>query len=80
MNRVPVASSSLASVAYCSDLRILEVEFRSHTLYTYFDVPAEIHRELMAAHSKGAFFNANIRNCFRYQEITPSSSIPATSS
>jgi hypothetical protein len=78
MNRVPVASSTLASVGYCSDSRLLEAEFRSHALYRYFDVPAEIHRQLMAAQSKGAFFNAHVRNCFRYQEITPSSSIAAT--
>jgi hypothetical protein len=78
MNRVPVASSTLASVAYCPASRILEVEFRSHTLYRYFGVSPEVHHRLMAAKSKGGFFNAQVRNRFRYQEITSSSSSAAT--
>jgi hypothetical protein len=69
MTRVPVASSTLSSVSYSPDLRILDVEFRSHTVYRYFDVSPDIYCKLMAADSKGRFFNASVRNCFRYQEL-----------
>ena len=47
----------------------LELELRSGELYQYFDVPPQTHAELMAADSKGEYFNANIRNCFPFQQI-----------
>jgi hypothetical protein len=76
MNRAPVASSTLSSASYSRDSRILEREFCSGTIYRYFDIPQEIHYALLAAESKGKFFNANIRNCFRYQEISHPSHVP----
>lgn len=69
MNRVPVVSSTLASVSYSADQRILDVEFCSGAVYRYFDVPTDIYSQLLEAESKGRFFNANVRNCFCYREI-----------
>jgi hypothetical protein len=78
MTRVPVASLTMSSVSYSSDLRILDVEFRSHSVYRYFDVSPDIYHKLMAADSKGRFFNASVRNCFRHQEIIHSSACAAS--
>lgn len=69
MNRVPVESSVLASVLYLPQLRLLEVEFRSGLSYQYSDVPQQSYKQLLTAESKGAYFNANIRNCFPCNQI-----------
>jgi hypothetical protein len=69
MNRVPVESSVLASVLYLRHLRRLEIEFHSGLLYQYFDVPQQCYTELLAAESKGAYFNANIRNRFSCKQL-----------
>jgi hypothetical protein len=69
MNRVPVESSVLASVLYLPSLRRLEIEFRSGPSYQYSDVPESTYNELLTAESKGAYFNANIRNRFSSQQI-----------
>ena len=64
MQREPVDSSTFASVGYDTIALLLELEFRSGEVYQYLGTPHSIHRELMAAESKGRFFNQNIRDRF----------------
>lgn len=66
--RTPVASSMLASVAYSTDAT-LELEFRSGATYRYLTVPEAVFQELIAAPSKGAYFNRNLRNRYPYQRL-----------
>ncbi len=69
MDRTPVSSSSIASIGYDEASRTLEVEFVSGSAYRYFGVPEQIHSELMAAPSKGGYFNAEIRERFPYAQL-----------
>lgn len=62
-------SSVLAAAAYATTDGILQLEFRSRTVYRYFAVPPAIFQDLIAAPSKGTYFNQNIRNRFRYQRV-----------
>ena len=62
MKRTQVSSTSLASVGYDPAKKILEIEFQSGRVYQYYDVPGEIHQELMAAESLGSYFNSQIRD------------------
>jgi hypothetical protein len=64
MQREPVDSSTFASVGYDTIALLLELEFRSGEVYQYLGTPHSVHRELMAAQSKGRFFNQNIRDRF----------------
>ncbi len=57
MQRARVNSSSLRSVGYDPERRVLEVEFSNGSLYQYEGVPGEIVRELLAADSLGTYFN-----------------------
>jgi hypothetical protein len=66
---VAVDSTLLRSVSYDMGLSILEVEFRDGALYHYFDVPATIYTDLLAADSKGSYFNRFVRSRFRYTRI-----------
>jgi len=69
MNRVPVSSSNLSSVGYDESNQILEIEFHGGRVYQYFDVPKRIHQELMNANSHGKYFNRNIEDKYRYDQI-----------
>lgn len=69
IERHPVQSTVLASVGYDAAKRLLEIEFRSGSIYRYLEVPGEIHRRLLAADSKGNFFGANIRDKFRCERV-----------
>jgi hypothetical protein len=66
--RIPVQSSLLASIGY-SVHASLDLEFRSGALYRYFTIPLTVFKELIAAESKGAYFNRNIRNRFPYKRL-----------
>jgi KTSC domain len=66
----PVASSTLATIAYDASEQILQLEFRDRSVYRYLGVPAEVHQALLNAPSKGQFFNRAIRGIFRH-ELAP---------
>jgi hypothetical protein len=74
MQPVPLESTLLASVSYDGRRRLLDVVFRSGALYRYFNVPSASYLGLLAAVSKGTYFNRHIRNCFPYQHLSPESS------
>ena len=69
MNRTPVNSRNLASVGYEQASMTLEVEFLDGRVYQYFDVPEFEYRNLMQADSHGTYFNASIRNTYRYTQL-----------
>jgi KTSC domain len=62
-------STSLNAAGYQDGQALLELEFKSGAIYRYLDVPAATYRELLAAESKGAYFNCHIRNRFRYTKV-----------
>jgi hypothetical protein len=58
MRRIPVRSTSIASIGYLPAKRELEIKFReSGDVYRYFDVPGEEYAAFMAAESKGTYLN-----------------------
>lgn len=65
-----VESTTLARVAYEERTQTLWLEFRSNAMYCYSGVPVAIHRGLIDAPSKGAYFNHNIRGRFPYKRQT----------
>lgn len=62
--RTPVQSTVLASVGYCEAHAVLEIQFNSGRVHRYYTVPKQVHEHLMAAPSKGAFFNRFIRGVY----------------
>lgn len=70
MRREAVDSSSLRRVGYCEDGAELEVEFASGACYRYAGVPPEVHRALLAAPSKGTWFNREFKSFgFAYERL-----------
>ena len=69
MERIPVESSNLASVAYDSEREILEIEFKSGGIYEYTGVPQSVYDGLMNAESKGKYFYQYIRDSYSYLKI-----------
>ncbi len=67
-DRTIIESSVLCAATYHPDAS-LKIEFTSGAAYRYFAVPAQLVRDLLAATSKGAFFNARIRPRFHYERI-----------
>lgn len=69
MQRIPISSSNILSIGYDKTSAVLEVEFTSHEIYQYFDVPEHLHNALMAASSKGQFLDDYIKYNYRYQKV-----------
>ena len=69
MERTKVRSSNLASIGYDVDSHILEVEFKTRTVYQYFNVPESVFVAFMNAQSHGRFLNEYIVDNYRYQQI-----------
>jgi hypothetical protein len=65
----PVVSSSLAAVGFDASVNELYVAFRNGSLYRYFQVPASVHRALLAAPSIGRSFNETVRDRYPSQRL-----------
>ena len=65
-----VTSSAVDRVAYAPESRTLDIWYKGGSRYTYFDVPAEKYRALLAAPSVGTFVNAQVKDAYRF-EIEP---------
>lgn len=62
-------SSAIRTFIYDAAERRLLVIFTTGRKYIYEDVPPEVHAAFQAAPSKGQFFNAEIRDRYRYHEV-----------
>jgi hypothetical protein len=69
MERIPVASSSIASAGYSMDGSTLELEYRNGSVYQYFAVPKKVFDSLLAAESKGIFVSERIRGHYPYRRV-----------
>ena len=63
---VIVDSTLLASVTYDVGESLLQLGFCDGAIYLYLAVPETIHQGLLAADSKGLYFNSHIQGRFRY--------------
>lgn len=68
LQRTAIVSSLLSSMTSSLDAT-LELEFHSGAIYRYFAVPLTVVQGLIAAESKGAYFNRHVRNRFRSQRL-----------
>jgi hypothetical protein len=66
INREPVNSTSIAAIGYDEQSQTLEVEFRHGGIYQYFDVPARVYQELLAASSIGRYVAEQIKGVYRF--------------
>ena len=69
MQRIPLASTALASVGYDAATCELEVEFRSGRIYRYREVPPGTYDFLLRARHKGQYFNRMIANRYAFEEV-----------
>ncbi|MET3807502.1 hypothetical protein ABIB25_004528 [Nakamurella sp. UYEF19] len=67
MDRQPVSGSTVASIGYDPSTAVLQLEFVSGDVYSYFLVPASVHRALMGSPSKGRFFGEHIRDRYQFE-------------
>jgi membrane peptidoglycan carboxypeptidase len=75
--RKTVDSSSIVSIGYDEDQKILEVELprrekeKQRRIYQYLNVPPKVHKAFMAAESKGRYYDENVKTRYKHREVTP---------
>lgn len=69
MDREYVISSNVRSIGYDPTSATLEVEFQNSFVYQYYNVPQHVYDALMAASSKGQFFNSQIKNMYAFSRV-----------
>ena len=63
-------SSNICVVGYDASKALLEIQFRGGGTYQYEGVPADVHKELLAADSVGRFFMREIRDKYPTVKLT----------
>lgn len=69
MWRSPVVSSAIKSIGYDPERKVLEIEFNSGSVYQYFDVSPDTHRQLVTTQSHGTYFEHHVRDVFDYRQV-----------
>lgn len=69
--REPVESSAIASVGYSHRRQILEIKFKSGSIYRYVGVPKSVYHDMLKAESKTAFYTYNVRKNYRSYRVRP---------
>jgi len=69
MFREPVSSRSIAAIGYDDDAETLEVEFVTGSVYRYRGVSQDVFEDFRQAPSKGAYFNAHIKDAYAWEEV-----------
>jgi hypothetical protein len=69
MDRIQVVSGNIRSIGYDTDKRILEVEFKSGSIYQYSNVPEHEYEGLLNASSKGRYLNNHIKDRYTYIQV-----------
>ena len=64
-------STIIRDFTYQPAQQTLDVRFTTGRRYLYHEVPAEAAEAFRRAFAKGRFFNARIRNIYRYTELEP---------
>ena len=64
-------STVIRSFDYDPAEQRLDVTFVTGRRYSYFEVPAETYAAMKASFAKGEFFNAQIRNRYRFEAVRP---------
>ncbi len=70
MQRTAVRSRDIAIVGFDEENSMLEVAFRSGSVYLYKDVPQDKYQAFMKAESHGSFFRQEIRDQYLYEKLT----------
>lgn len=71
MEMLPVISSTIVAIGYCSLLEVLQVDFVKGERYRYYQVPAFIFDSFLNASSKGRFLNTlKTEYNFSYERIS----------
>jgi len=63
-------STAIADIEYEPSRARLTVTFVSGRAYEYYAVPADVAADFQAAASKGTYFNAHVRDRYRFRAIT----------
>ena len=62
-------STAIRRFTYDADACALDVTFVTGRRYRYFAVPGDVAQAFREAFSKGRFFNARIRDHYRFEEL-----------
>jgi len=69
MTVTAVHSTTLTRITFDEPKKVLGLEFRDGSAYQYFEVPTTVYKALLAAPSKGSYFNQAIRGRFVYASM-----------
>jgi hypothetical protein len=69
MMREVVDSRTVVSIGYDALSETLEIEFKSGSVYQYYNVSESLYTQLTLAPSKGQFVNIYIRNAYPFSRV-----------
>ncbi len=63
--------SHIEAIGHDAKAKILKVDCKSGSIYTYFRVPAQIFKTMLTTHNIGQYLNSHIKGNYHYQRFIP---------
>lgn len=76
LSKVIESSSVIKNVIYFTQYNALCIQFKSGSVWIYYDVSIEVYDELIHAHSAGTYFNKHIRDFYTSERFLYGSELP----
>lgn len=74
----PESSSVIKILLYDIKRQCLAVQFKSNSVWVYFDVPIEVYDNFIKAPSLGNYFNLHIKNSYESSQVMTASNWTTT--
>jgi hypothetical protein len=69
LKRTQIESSSIKSIGYEPEGKLLEIELRGGGIYQYFQVPPKVFDDLINAASAGRYYSKYVRAVYKYRKV-----------
>ncbi|MDJ0510733.1 MAG: KTSC domain-containing protein [Crocosphaera sp.] len=74
IENLPCSSfSPVQSIGYEPQTKILRVNYKSGSIYIYFEVPEQTFKTMLTTHNIGKYLNSHIRGHYHSQKFIPPS-------
>ncbi|MDJ0658892.1 MAG: KTSC domain-containing protein [Crocosphaera sp.] len=72
IEHLPCSSfSHIQAIGYDVTVKILKIDYKSGSIYTYFQVPESIFQTMLTTSNIGKYLNSHIKGNYPYQRFIP---------
>ncbi len=66
---LPVVATTIKRMGYDTSTQTMAIEFKSDTLYHYYNVPKQVYLDMLNSESIGSFLAKEIKDKYKFEKV-----------